>query len=97
MFLQIFTQEICWKKKTVESENPKVESFDSSLFRCSSSYLGAAREGASGGKDGGARPSGLHPEPQQEGCRHAAATPAQQIQDIHVQRHEAKRRLSQRS
>lgn len=51
-------------KKAVEGENSKVENFYSSLFRCSSSYLGAAREGASGGKDGGAWPSGLHPEPQ---------------------------------
>lgn len=55
--------------------------------------MGAAGEGPGSGEDGGARAGGLHPEPQQEGHGAAAASSAQQVQNLHVPGHEAERGL----
>lgn len=46
--------------------------------------MGAAGEGPGSSEDGGARPGGLHPEPQQEGHGAAAAATTQQVQNLHV-------------
>lgn len=64
------------------------------VLRCPSSNMGAAGERPGSGEDGGTRPGGLHPEPQQEGHgAAAAAAAAQQIQNLHVPGHEAERGL----
>lgn len=55
--------------------------------------MGAAGEGPGSSENCGAWPGGLHPEPQQEGHRAAAAAAAQQVQDLHVPWHEAERGL----
>lgn len=90
----VFTYHITWMMGNFLY--PDIALVLSFVLRCSPSNMGAAGEGPGSSENGGARPGGLHPEPQQEGHRTATAAAAQQVQNLHVPWYEAERGLPPR-